>query len=143
MTETFTPAEFSPGFDAQAAVRNGKSQLIPKVCPEGPVLLFADLAPADTTYADVIAAPGAGKKIRLHACCYSNGESLARVMRIRFGTSAARFPLYVAGAAGYVPLPIPAGRYIEGGENEALQASLGASTATLARVTALYTIEDV
>jgi hypothetical protein len=142
MPETLTPAEFSPSFDAQAAQRNQQGHLIPRVAPTIPGLLFAEALPTSTTYVDVVAAPGAGKKIRIHALCYSNAEAAAKGVRVRFGASAAMFTVGMPATTGYVALPIPAGGYIEGAANEAFQASLVASTAADTRAMALYTIVD-
>lgn len=143
MPETFTPAEFFPGAEGQAAVRGDKSGLIPKVCAAGPALLYAEAAPADTTYVNLVAAPGAGKRIRLHALMYSNGDASTRALRVRFGAGSALFNVGMVATTGVWSAPIPAGRHIEGEANEALQCSLATGTGGVAaRAIALYTIED-
>lgn len=144
MPETFAPAEFSPGFDAQSATRGDRSGLIPIIRPGGIRLAYADAAPEDTTYVDVVAAPGAGKKIRLYALVYANRHTLASLLRVRFGAGSALFPMGLAPTTGNFAVPFPAGSYIEGGENEALQTSLisGTAGAGSTKAIALYTIEN-
>jgi hypothetical protein len=144
MPEIYTPGQFSPGFDAQAASIGDKSGIYPKVSPGGINLAYGEGAPESTTYVDVVAAPGAGKKIRVHALIYANRDGAAKQLQVRFGAGAAKFPMGLATTSGNFAVPFPAGSYLEGGDNEALQAGLvtGTAAAAATKAIALYTIEN-
>lgn len=144
MPEVFTPAEYSPGYDSQAASRGDRSGLHPLVRPGGTNLKYGEAAPVSTTFVDVVAAPGAGKKIRLYGLIYANRDGAAKHLQVRFGAGAAMFPVGLATTSGNFAVPFAAGSYLEGGENEALQAGLvtGTAAADATKAIALYTIEN-
>lgn len=143
MPEVFTPAQFFPALDSQAATSGDKVGVVPKVCPSGLNLKYAEVAPESNAYVDLVAAPGAGLKIRLYALIYANRDGAAKQLRVRFGANAAMFPMGLATTSGNFAVPFPAGSYVEGAANEALQASLvtGTAAADATKAIALYTIE--
>lgn len=115
---------------------------MPLVALAGKELLYADALAASTTFVDLVAAPGAGLRIRLHALYYVSNDGAAKFLQVRFGAGAARFLAAVAPTSGFADIPIPPTGVVLGGDNEALQVALLSGTATTARAVCLYTIES-
>jgi hypothetical protein len=111
---------------------------VPLVALYGKELLYADALPTSTTYVDLVAAPGTGLRIRIHALYYANNDGALK----RFGAGAARFIASVAASTGFVTIPIPPTGLVLGGANEALQVALVTGTAAAARAVCLYSIES-
>jgi hypothetical protein len=115
---------------------------VPLVALYGKELLYADALPTSTTYVDLVAAPGTGLRIRIHALYYANNDGALKSMQMRFGAGAARFIASVAASTGFVTIPIPPTGLVLGGANEALQVALVTGTAAAARAVCLYSIES-
>jgi len=88
-------------------------------------------ATAGAANTEVIAAPGAGHKIRVTGLMYANrATSLSPQVSLRFGAAGAlRFTGTLAASGGMINwnLTHPERPYWEGGDNEALNAYLGAA----------------